>query len=122
MPLGCIALRCLAKFLFVLTVALAAGCASAVPQHSLHRNVGNSLQGLRNRVTKIIGPGAPGGLAGIDGRPMLIDLRNAMLRLPHTLRLDVMPFADNHAGVHIAESGSDSRPLTTLRRALTKIQ
>ena len=122
MPLGCIALRCLAKSLFVLAVALAAGCASAVPQHSVLRNVGSSLQGLRNRVTKVIGPGARGGLAGFDGRPLLIDLRNAILRLPQTLRLDVVPFVDNHVGVRFDESGSDSRPHTTLSRAFAKIQ
>ena len=104
-----------------LVLTLAAGCAAA-PDHTLHRELGGALQRVRNDVADIVGPQATGGFAGLDRRPVFVDLRNALVRLPHTLRFDVMPFTDNHAGVHLAESGGqDTRPHTMLGRMLAKI-
>jgi hypothetical protein len=104
----------------LLLVLSCSACTTLAPQSTVPRDIGQALHRLRANVTDLVHPPS-GTLAGPDGRPLLHDLRNAIRKLPRTLRLDVPPFADHHASVRLAEAGGDWRPRTMLSRALAKL-
>jgi hypothetical protein len=110
------------RLLAAILTAVAAGCAAPVPEHPLHGEVGTAMHRLRGNIAGMVGPAAPGRLAGPDRRPLVLDLRDALARLPATLRLDVPPFADYHVGVRLAEAPGTWQRRTTLTRALARIR
>lgn len=106
-------MRLLLPFLVV-----AAGC-SSLERGTLNRQVGSSFQRLGDRIKAGVDP--PSRLALLDQRPMLIDFRNAIRRLPSTLRLEAVPFADHHTSVRMAATGAtDWQQSGPLSRALVK--
>lgn len=108
------------RVVVILLLLTAAGCAST-GDGTLHREVGSALQRFGARATRGLAVDQPGRVSLLDERPMFLDFRNAIQRLPATLRLDVPPFPDYHASVRMAETGSAWQPQGILTRALTRL-
>lgn len=105
----------------VVLLFLAAGC-SSTEGGALHRQVGASFQRFGASLKRTVASATPTRFALLDQRPMLRDFKNALLRLPSTLRLDTPPLPDNHTSAHMATAGSGAwQPQGILTRALSRL-
>ncbi|MEZ5965150.1 MAG: hypothetical protein R3F56_15050 [Planctomycetota bacterium] len=109
------------RALSLLPLLLVGSCAS-LEESPLRRQIAASVQPLAHDVRRLLAPDGLARFALLDRRPMFLDFRNAVRRLPATLRLDEPPLADRHTAVRAMASGSGSwQAPGLLTRALSRL-
>ena len=110
-------------FTTLLLATLGVGCTAYTDAPTVERSFGNALQQLRSDARHTLGLDVTGAKTAFNQLRAVLDLRDAIRKLPSTLRLDVPLFADYHSTTPLAPTERVVfRPRTPIGRILTRVR